>query len=427
MKHIIVFGADDFNLEQMRALPYAGEYKIQGMRTADGGQTGPEIPLRTLLADAHEELQNYPEPIDAIVGYWDFPVSTLLPLLREPFGLPSPSLESVLKCEHKYWCRLEQKPVLADYIPDFCPVNPFAEDPLAEVDLAFPFWLKPVKSVSSHLGFKVRNVEEFNHAIAVIRRGIHRFAERFNELLGLADVPEYIRKVDGYHCIAESIISEGAQCTLEGYVHRGEVVTYGVIDSMRSGLHRSSFSRYQYPSKIPRAVREEMASVAARFMRRIGYDNSPFNVEFFWDEKCNSIWLLEINTRISKSHCPLFQRVDGVSHHKVMIDVAMGRRPDFPYRQGRHRYAAKFMWRVTEDAVVGELPTREELAALHSEYSVDVHLNVRPGMKLSQLEDQDSYSYELAEIYIGGDSQQDLLRKWKMIKSKLNINLLPVY
>jgi hypothetical protein len=37
----------------------------------------------------------------------------------------------------------------------------------------------------------------------------------------------------------------------------------------------------------------------------------------------DTIWLLEINTRISKSHCPLFRRVDGASHHQVMLDLAL--------------------------------------------------------------------------------------------------------
>jgi len=45
-------------------------------------------------------------------GYMDFPVSTMLPLICKEFGTRSPSLESLLKCEHKYWSRVEQKKVI---------------------------------------------------------------------------------------------------------------------------------------------------------------------------------------------------------------------------------------------------------------------------------------------------------------------------
>lgn len=427
MKHVFVVGMDDFNMDMMRALPQARDCRFHELYSAEEVKAGPEVPITRLLLEGLDRLHRFSEPIDAIVGYWDFPVSTLLPLLRQPFGLPSPTLEAVLKCEHKYWCRLEQKQCVAENAPAFCVVDPFADNPLVQVELEFPFWLKPIKSVSSHLGFRVNNRRDFNVAIECIRAGIGRFAEPFNYLLNLAGVPEHIARVDGWHCLAESIISQGSQCTLEGYVHRGEVVVYGIVDSIRSGRYRSSFSRYQYPSRIPKAIQAEMADIARRLMQHIDLDNSPFNIEFFWDKPRNRLNLLEVNPRISQSHSPLFEAVDGASHHQVMLELARGRKPDFPQRQGHYRHAAKFMWRVVDDAVVGGLPSPEQLAAIERRYpSVKIRLDLRPGMRLSELNDQDSYSYELAAIYLGADSQSKLLRQWESIKEQLNITLLPV-
>lgn len=427
MKHVFVVGLDDFNLELMRALPKAHDYRFHRLYSAEEVKSGPEIPIARMLLDGLDRLHRFGEPIEAIVGYWDFPVSTILPLLRQPFGLPSPSLEAVLKCEHKYWCRLEQRQCIPETSPVFCVVDPFADDPLAQIELDFPFWLKPIKSVSSHLGFRVNNRRDFRHAIEHIRGGIRRFAEPFNHLLNLAGVPEHIARVDGWHCLAESIIARGAQCTVEGYVHQGDVEVYGVVDSIRSGRHRSSFSRYQYPSRIPKAIQAEMADISTTLMRHIGLDDSPFNIEFFWDRRANRINLLEVNPRISRSHCPLFEAVDGVSHHQVMLDVARGCKPEFPRRQGRYRYAAKFMRRADEDAVVGALPSQRQLSAIHERFpSAKIHLDLCPGMRLSQLKDQDSYSYELAAIYLGANSQHELLRQWESIKEQLNITLLPV-
>ena len=50
-----------------------------------------------------------------------------------------------------------------------------------QVSLPFPFWIKPVKSVLSHLGFRVENAAELRRAIEEIRAGLE---ERIRTLLG---------------------------------------------------------------------------------------------------------------------------------------------------------------------------------------------------------------------------------------------------
>jgi biotin carboxylase len=423
-KNIFVFGADDFNLLQMQALNAKNFYRFHRLYEHSQVKAGPEFPVRALYEGALERLDKFSGSIDAIVGYWDFPVSTMLPLLRKPYGLPSPSFEAVLKCEHKYWSRLEQKRIVAQYIPAFCAVDPFADDPCRHISVDFPFWIKPVKAASSHLGFMVRNDKELENALGVIRENIPRFAEPFNYLLQFADLPDDIKAVDGNYCIVEAIISRGRQCTLEGYVYQGEVHIYGVVDSIREGLHRSSFARYQYPSTIPQRVQKEMIAVTERFLKHIGFDNGPFNIEYYWESGNDTVWLLEINARISKSHCPLFRDVDGATHHKVMLDLALGDRPDFPRRQGKYKMAAKFMWRIHEDAIVKRVPTQAELQALVARFpGVEIQLHIQNGMQLSALKDQDSYSYEIAVVFVGGNSQQELLQKYRDVQQAMHVEL----
>ncbi|MDK9556999.1 ATP-grasp domain-containing protein [Marinobacter sp. M216] len=423
-KNIFVFGSDDFNLSLIRALDTAGQYELHSLFSYGEVKGGDEFPVKALYEGALARLNAFPGTVDAIVGYWDFPVSTLLPLLRAPFGLPSPSFESVLKCEHKYWSRLEQARVVPDHIPDFCVVDPFSEDYRQQISIPYPFWIKPVKAASSYLGFNVHNDADLDHAIAQTRRGIARFSQPFNYLLQFANLPEDIAPVDGNHCIVESMISEGRQCTLEGYVHAGEMTVYGNVDSIREGKHHSSFSRYQYPSSIPHRVQNRMISVTEQFLSHIDFDNGPFNIEYYWNQNSDRIWLLEINTRISKSHCPLFLKVDGASHHKVMVETALGRKPDFPHRKGRFRVAAKFMWRVYGNARVKKVPSADQIAALQERFlDADIQLHIKPGMALSDLKDQDSYSYEIAIIYMGADSQKELLQKYRDVTDATGIEL----
>lgn len=420
MMHIFVVGLDDFHLKQLKTLPDADRLVFHPLFSRAELKQGDGFPVAALLDEGVRRLRQSPEPVHAVVGYWDFPVSTVLPILRRELGLPGPSLEAVLRCEHKYWSRLCQKDAVPEHVPEFCCIDPFRDDPAKQLTLDYPFWLKPVKAVLSELGFRVRGEEELMSAIAKIRQDIGRYAEPFNLILARADLPASIAGIDGHRCIAEDIISAGRQCTQEGYVFDGETTVYGVVDSLRSGPAGSSFSRYQYPSKLPEPVLERMAAISARLMRHIGYDTGPFNIEYFWDEGSDRIWLLEINPRISKSHAPLFRLVDGQFHHRVMVDLGLGRRPRFTTGQGEYALAAKFMLRRYADARVTRVPDDDEIAAVEAAVpGTQVLIDVQAGMRLSQLRNQDSYSYEVATIFIGAADRAELQAKYRACLARL--------
>lgn len=412
-KNLFIVGLDSFHLNQLKALARAREYRFISLISYKDIKCGVRFPVREFLEQAPRLLADYPGRVDAIVGYWDFPVSTLLPILQKQQGLRGPSLEAVLMCEHKYWSRLKQQEIIPESIPAFEQVDPFDPEALRRCSLDYPFWLKPVKSVLSHLGFLIRDEREFETALARIRKGIARYAVPFNYILDRIEIPGEIKAVDGYRCIAESLISAGRQCTLEGYVQDGEVHVYGIIDSIREGEQQSSFSRYQYPSSMPQQVQQRMIVATQKLIKHLAYDAAPFNIEFYWDDRRDSISLLEINTRISKSHCPLFKMVDGEYHHEVMIDVALGLTPHFPYRQGRFATAAKFMVRCYRDGTVLSIPGPEEVERVRERFAgAEVQINVIPGMRLSKMRDQDSYSYEIAVLYMGADSHEELLANY---------------
>jgi hypothetical protein len=412
-KNIFVVGLDDFNLSQLQTLRHARDYDFHSLISYAEIKTRGEFPVRQFLHQSRETLEAFSGTIDAIVGYWDFPVSTILPIVRRRYHLPGPSLEAVLKCEHKYWSRQLQADVVPDCIPAFAAVNPFSTTVIDDCELEFPFWLKPVKAASSHLGFHVHNRREFEKSLNIIRQRIGRFAKPFNYILEQANLPPGITAIDGFHCIAEGIISAGKQCTLEGYVHRGAVHVYGIVDSIREGKHHSCFARYEYPSSLPEHITSRMIEVIEKVLTHMGYDDSPFNAEFYWDKKNDNIWLLEINARISKSHCPLFKLVDGEYHHAVMIDVALGNKPHFPHRQGPHKVAAKFMLRHYRDGVVTKVPSSQDMKQVQQRFpDCDIQVHIHSGMRLGDLKDQDSYSYEIAVLFMGADNRQELLENY---------------
>ncbi|MGH4024401.1 MAG: ATP-grasp domain-containing protein, partial [Pseudonocardiaceae bacterium] len=163
--NVFVLGLDQHNEQILRNLPDAGQYRFHPLLSIEELQYGDEIPLRDLLDKARDQLKDFDGSVDAIIGFWDFPVSSMVPILCKEFGgLCCASLEAVLKCEHKYWSRLEQQQVIDEY-PRFGLVDPERDtDPPAGV--SYPMWVKPVKSFSSDLAFGVANRQEFLDALA---------------------------------------------------------------------------------------------------------------------------------------------------------------------------------------------------------------------------------------------------------------------
>ena len=356
--------------------------------------------------------------------YWDFPGSAIAPMLSRTLDLPGATLESVARCEHKYWSRLEQQAVVPEMVCGFQPIDPFSGDPVADVEIDYPFWIKPIKAHSSFLGFFIDGPETLVGTLSTIREQIGAIARPFNEFLAHVEKPDYVAAVDGYHCIAEEIISDGFQCTLEGYAWRGEVQIYGVVDSVRGGKLHSSFTRYQYPSRLPTGVQERMIEASKRVIKHISYDWAAFNIEFYWNPKSDQITLLEINSRISKSHSPLFLMVDGATNQKVPLDLVLGRKPCFPHRLGGHKLAAKFMLRWFHDGILERVPTEDDLSMVNRIYpEVRMQVLAPQGKRLGELSLQDSYSYEVAEIFLGANSQGELLEKYRHICAILDFRV----
>lgn len=354
------------------------------------------------------------EHVDGIVAFWDFPATCLAAYCSEKHGLPTPGLEAVIKCEHKHWSRILQKEVAPEVVPKFERVDPFDDEALSKLTLPYPFWLKPIKGVSSMLGFRIENKDDFERAITATREKIHILADSFAQALRHCQLPDQVRAWGAHYCLAEEIIG-GEQVTLEGFVVDGQVRFHGVVDSIRH-TNESTFSRYQYPSRLADEVVDRMKEASQRVLKHIGYDWATFNIEFFYDEEHDQIWLLEINSRISQSHAALFHLVDGAPNFSELVSCALGEQPS-PRKSGKYQMAAKLFYRSwLGDGIVTAVPSREEIRAIEeSIVGVEIQVTVRRGQRLSEmpLQDRDSYTYELAQIHAGGDDEGEILRKYQ--------------
>jgi biotin carboxylase len=426
-RNVFVIAMDGFNLETMQRLREAGRYEFHPLLPREKVFRADSYDYDGLLREADGQLAAFDGSVDAIVTWWDFPATGLVPVLSELWDLPGPSLRSVVALEHKYWSRLAQRAVAGEHVPPFAPFDPFEDVDralalLSSQGIEYPFWVKPVKSVASYLGFRVDAREDFVRAMETIRAEIAQFADPFDRAMQRVDVPPSVRAAGAHACIAEGIIS-GRQCTVEGYVVDGEVHCYGVVDSIRlPGV--STFRGYQYPSQLPLPISTRMMQIAAEVVQQVELDHCCFNAEFFYDHEAGQIWILEFNTRLSQSHCDLFEKVDGASSQRAMLDVAQGIRPRMPRELGPYGAAGKLFLRATHDGVVRSVPSAEQIAAVQERYpGTRVELAVKPGQRLSELSVQESYSYELGRVHVGADDHEALDRAWDDVEELLTFDI----
>ncbi|GAB3440493.1 ATP-grasp domain-containing protein [Streptomonospora sediminis] len=413
-ENVFVLGMDEHNRRTFEAIPGVSEYRFHPLLSLERLHE-PDLDLSAVLAEARAELDAFDGSVDAIIGYWDFPVSTLVPILCAERGLPSAPLEAVVKCEHKYWSRLEQAKVI-DELPGFAEVPFDSEQPPEQV--AYPMWLKPVKGFSSDLAFRVEDDEGFRGALASIRDGAGKLGVPFEWVLEQVRLPDAVAHAGGTACLAEEEVT-GRQLTVEGYVYRGTPYSYGVIDSLNYP-DTASFLRYQYPSDLPGSIVDRVREISDRVVVQMGLDCTAFNIEYFWDPETDRIRLLEVNPRHSQSHAELMAYVDGRPNHAYAIELALGREPAMEHGGGEHPVAAKWFLRRFTDGIVRIAPDEDDVAAMARDIpGTTAEILANQGDRLSDLEGQDSYSYVLAVVYTGAQETEGLQRAYELCLARL--------
>ncbi|MEQ8603194.1 MAG: ATP-grasp domain-containing protein [Marivibrio sp.] len=419
-----VVGLDDFNGSKLKHLKGADDCRFRGVITRPETIIhGPDYPFEERLEAARARIGEA-GGIDGILTYWDFPSSSIAAALAEEFDVPYASLESVLKCEHKLWFREEQAKVMKT--PDFAGFNPFDDDPMAAIHLDYPFWVKPVVGHSSMLGFRIESRADFDRAIEEIRAGIRDLTKPFAYVIERVGLPDHLKEGGADLCVAEEIISDGDQCTVEGYAKDGEVVSYALIDSIRFE-DGHTFHHYSYPSRESDEAYARMARESERLIRRLGYDDAPFNIEFFFNREEDRLDILEVNARLSQSHAGLFERVDGRPHFQFALDLALGREPRWDRGGGQFNRAGKFYLRRFEDAIVERTPSDRDVWRMRERYpDAEVETACEEGDRLSELREQAPGNYIYAELFLGADSEDDLMARYEDCLEILGFRFRPV-
>jgi hypothetical protein len=173
-----------------------------------------------------------------------------------------------------------------------------------------------------------------------------------------------------------------------------------------------------------------MADVAKRVIRHIGLDRTFFDIEFFYREEDDSIWLIEINGRMSSQFAPLYRMVDGIDMYAMQLEMALGRDPGgrevWGPARNRGLVSASFVMRSFENGAVRRIPSGEDIRRLERRFpEAFVEILVREGEKLSdELQDDESYRYALVDL--AAEDRKALLKRCDEAKNFLPFEFEPI-
>ncbi|MGE5097187.1 MAG: ATP-grasp domain-containing protein [Betaproteobacteria bacterium] len=356
------------------------------------------------------------EGCEGVMASDDYPGSIVAAALAQELGMPGPSPEAVLLCQHKYYSRLAQRECVPEAVPGFTLIDP--RDPTAATALRFPVFVKPVKSFFSLYAREVADADALRSLAASARDHLSGFVRPLDQLL--ARYTDFER--GGGYLIAEGCL-RGAQATVEGCVFRGETRIIGVVDSiMYPGT--ISFARFEYPSALPEEVQQRMGDIAARFARHIGFDDGLFNAEMMYDAAADAVHIIEVNPRMCPQFADLMEKVNGVNTYEAALSIAAGRRPVLK-RPAPFGAAASVVARVFDDRLVKRVPRAAELQRV-AEAFPDARVKVlcREGHRLSE-ELQDGNSFRYAVVNLGGEDRRHIATRHAQVMRELSFDLEP--
>ena len=354
--------------------------------------------------------------LDGIVSNHEQFGALIAALLAQRLGLPGNDPLAIIACQHKYYSRLVQEKIVPEAVPKFSYI-PYPLDSTKPLDIAFPFFIKPVKATYSVLCKQINNWDELEQHLHfnyfeewLIRKLVQPFAEVMPLLTPL--------KIDPNGLLAEEII-EGEQMNLDGYCQNGEIHFLGMIDEvMYPGTQ--TFMRFEYPSRLPEEIQNRAKEIATKLLHGLNYHHGFFNIEFFYQPQTNDLKIIEINPRSASQLVNLYERVDGYNPYDVLFALAVGETPVIKKGEGPFQTAASFVFRHFQK------PQRQKKPSIHAVKQVlasypdaNIMFYFKQGASLER-EFKWLGSYRYAVLNLGGLNRTDLFKRFRLLCQQLN-------
>lgn len=371
MRDVLIICPSERDLVAVAAAGLGRRYRV---RTAGVDVDGVGAFDPAAVIDEAEALPS----VDGVLGSKDR-TALLASIVASRRRLPGPAPDAVLRCQHKPSSRAVQARVAPEAVPRYAT--------MLDGRLPFPppFFVKPVVGRLSQGARIVRRAADLSGS------ELDAYAASYERIAGLAalDAPRF----DGF--IAEELVT-GLEVTLEGYVRGGVVTVIGITDSVHYP-GTTSFQRFEYPTRLGPARREELAALTRSVVPALGLDGCFFNVELAVPD-AGPARIIEVNARIASQFAPLVVAVHGRSTYDALFALACGEDPAWSAGEP-DGVAVSWVIRVFHDALVEAVPDPEP----------GVELLVRPGRRLSEQGLNDTASYRLAIFSEHAETREEAL------------------
>ncbi len=348
-------------------------------------------------------------------------------LINERLGNAVPSRLAFFYCMNKYLMRTLETNAFF-----FAPVDPLAESDeeiIAKIpDDEWPFMLK---NTSLSLGrgiFKVKDPAELREVLAAYRKDTdlqELIAGQYEHYLKGID-PDKIPKV-APPFIAEHMVdmNKAIEYCYEGYITPdGEVVHYALTEEVYFSNHQA-LGYVTPPISIDATMADKIEAWVDNYMGKLsdlGYRNQFFNLEF-WIFPDGTINLTEINPRAAHSYHYNYMYSCGNSLYGDNFELARGGVPEQDtawkkWRRGEDfRYTLIILITGKKPGPVVDILDYDYVDELENEGVLIRHTRQK-GDVLSE-KDMTAAGVMLQQMWIVGDSREDVIRREHEIRSKI--------
>lgn len=338
----------------------------------------------------------YRGKIDGVLSTDEYIGAIIAAAVARELGLPANDPGKIIEAQHKYYSRVVQKRLGLEGTPE-CTLIPISGVKEKNLTAPFPMFVKPCKGTFSLFAKMCPDFETLEKHLdfGVLEQiALKRVAKPFNELLRKYTTFEH----DAGWFVGESLM-KGDQVTVDGFVDRGKVEIMGIVDSvMFEGTQ--TFERFEYPSRLPKGVRDRMFEMTARFVEGVGIPHGQFNVELFYDREADKLAIIEINPRLSYQFADLYEYIDGSNTYDVLLDLTLGKPTSFDRGKGEYKKSASFVLRTFKGRRLRSVPTEEEINGFRKQYqeaTIKIYGDAGQSLK-SEMRAMGSYRYGIINV-----------------------------
>ncbi len=380
------------------------------------------VGVKNYIQAVVEVIQQNEQFFDGVTGFFDTPNAVAVSI-SHLLGKPSPSLESIVRCQNKLICRRLQE----ESVPENTPTFLSATDFLKGKHSFSPAFIKPIRAAGSFGGKIIHDANELRKKIETDKRMLYQFNQPYIDAISTASNDQAVLQAtkDCNNYLCEEVIT-GQQFAVNGYIRNGEINFHGVVAEILLP-NSKSFERHEYPTELSNQWLKRIKDMVYRFISHTGLDNTAFDIEFFIDFEKDKLTIIEINPRAVVQYENLYAMANGDDMLTTICALACGDVP--PERQkSKYKFCYSCELRTFDDQHILKIPDATNLSEIYASFpDVKVVNRIPPGIKKLSESKRSIDTYRYCMISIPGNSRIEIMETLSVIKKKLDYQFSPIH